>query len=109
MDINRITITGYAVDAPDFKAVESRTGGTLAKVTFRIGCTMSKDKSIFVQVTSFGDTAAKIGTHIVKGKRIGVDGKLNISSWKDDTGAWKYYTEVIAERIVFLDKKGDYE
>lgn len=60
---------------------------------------------MFVQVTAFGDTTVKVCTHIVKGKRLGVDGKLSISSWQDETGVWKTFVEIIADRIVFLDKK----
>ncbi len=104
MDINSITITGNAVAAPDYTSITTTTGKTIPKATFRIGTNPRKDFSMFISVCCFGDMAVNSATFITKGKKIGIEGRLEISGYTNKDGVKKYYTEIVANKIVFLDK-----
>ena len=45
-------------------------------------------------------------THLVKGSRVRVAGRLRTRSWEDDGGQRHYRTEVIASDVLFLDRRG---
>jgi single-strand DNA-binding protein len=48
--------------------------------------------------------------HLAKGRRIGVDGRLDWQSWEASDGSGKRSkVEVIANTVQFLDSRGDVE
>lgn len=104
MDMNSITITGNAVSAPDYTSITTATGKTIPKASFRIGTNPRKDFSMFVNICCFGDMAVNTATFITKGKKVGIEGRLEISGYTNKNGEKKYYTEIIANKLVFLDK-----
>lgn len=65
------------------------------------------DKPNFFDVKLFGPRAEAIAQHLTKGKRLGVDGRLDWSSWEGQDGAKRSKVEVVAFDIQFLDSRGD--
>lgn len=51
-----------------------------------------------------GENAAK---YLKKGSRVLIEGTLRVSQWETDNGEKKYRTEVVARKVIFLDKKGE--
>lgn len=67
-----------------------------------------EQKPMFIDVTFFGKTAELASEYCHKGSNILVDGRLELDTWDDrESGAKRSKHKVIAERIEFLDKKGD--
>ena len=66
------------------------------------------DKPNFFDVKVFGNQAEMLSQHLAKGRRIGVDGRLDWSSWEQD-GAKRSKVEVIAQSVQFLDSRQDGE
>ena len=56
-------------------------------------------------VVAWGKTAEVIEKYAVKGKEIGVSGKLKSSSYEDNEGVARYVTEVEANEILLLGVK----
>jgi single-strand DNA-binding protein len=50
------------------------------------------------------DLAAK---YLHKGSLIYVEGRLRTRSWEDKEGVKKFATEVVADNLIMLDKRGD--
>ncbi|MFN8188585.1 MAG: single-stranded DNA-binding protein [Gaiellales bacterium] len=67
------------------------------------------DKPNFFDVKLFGPRAESLSPHMTKGKRIGVDGRLDWSSWEAQDGSKRSKVEVVAFDIQFLDSRGDGE
>ena len=44
--------------------------------------------------------------YLVKGSRVSVEGKIQTRKFDGESGT-KYFTEIIADRVVFLDRKSD--
>jgi single-strand DNA-binding protein len=67
------------------------------------------DKPNFFDVKVFGNQAESLATHLSKGRRIGVDGRLDWSSWEAQDGSKRSKVEVVAFQVQFLDSRGDTE
>ena len=63
------------------------------------------EETEWFRVTLFGDRAERDSQYITKGKQLYVEGRLRTSSWDDDQGVRRYRTEVIANRVEFLDRR----
>ena len=50
---------------------------------------------------------AKAAAYLSKGSKIYVEGKMQTRKWKDSSGVEKYTTEVVVDRLEFLDSKKD--
>jgi single-strand DNA-binding protein len=46
-----------------------------------------------------------LSQHLAKGRRIGVDGRLDWSSWESQDGGKRSKVEVIAQSVQFLDSR----
>jgi single-strand DNA-binding protein len=67
------------------------------------------DKPNFFDVKIFGNQAEMLAQHLSKGRRIGVDGRLDWSSWEAQDGTKRSKVEVIAFQVQFLDSRQDGE
>ncbi len=58
----------------------------------------------FIRCVAWGKLAETIANNLSKGRRIGVEGRLNTYSYEKD-GRTVYVTEVVLSGMEFLDKK----
>ena len=58
-------------------------------------------------VVAWGKTADIIEKYVVKGKEIGVTGKLKTRTYTTDDGNQRYVTEIEANEILLLGSKND--
>lgn len=63
-----------------------------------------KEGADFPRVKIFGKQAENLHKYCIKGNRIGVEGRIHTDSYQSD-GRTVYVTEVIADRVEFLDYK----
>lgn len=57
----------------------------------------------FPKITVFGKQAENCEKYLPKGKKVAVQGRLQTGSYKNSQGQTVYTTDVIAERIEFLE------
>lgn len=65
--------------------------------------TKGEVESDFIPVIYFTDYADKLARHLEKGRMISVSGKIKIHSADGPNNQKKYYTDIIANNIDFLD------
>ncbi|HZU16376.1 MAG TPA: single-stranded DNA-binding protein [Candidatus Dormibacteraeota bacterium] len=58
------------------------------------------------RVVVFGDQAESVGQHLVKGQRVGVEGRLRPRTWEAPDGQRRTAVEVVATRVEFLNGPG---
>jgi len=58
-------------------------------------------------VVAWGKTAEIVEKYVVKGKEVGISGKLKTRSYTNDDNEQRYVTEVVADEILLLGSKGD--
>ena len=67
-----------------------------------------EQKPMFIDVTFFGKTAELVSEYCHKGSNVLVEGRLELDTWDDrESGAKRSKHKMLAEQVVFLDKKGD--
>ena len=66
----------------------------------------SKEQTEWHRVVVFGKLAELCREYLAKGRSIYVEGRLQTRSWDDKEGNKKYSTEVVAQTIQFLDRRG---
>ncbi len=100
-DLNSILIVGRLTADCEFKITPS--GKELAK--FRIANNRSfgqsdqqREETGFFDVLLWGKLAGAIKTYLVKGKQIGIQGRLQQSRWEQD-GQPRSRVEIVAENV----------
>ena len=66
-------------------------------------------KGEVVDVKVFGNQAEMLMNHLTKGRRVGIDGRLDWSSWEAQDGSKRSKVEVVAQDVQFLDSRQDGE
>ncbi len=59
------------------------------------------------RVSVFQRQAENCANYLAKGSLVYVEGSLQTRKWQDQQGQDRYTTEIKAQRVQFLDKKGD--
>ena len=56
----------------------------------------------FIRIATWNKQAELCERYLVKGRRVGVEGRLRSRSWDDDDGNRRTAVEVVASRVQFL-------
>ena len=110
--INKVFLIGRIGSPPEVKIIKDKN--TIIRFNIATNESYKKDgKKIKVtewhRIVVFGKLAKAIEDIIEKGRLIFVEGKLKTSQWEDKNNQKKYITEIIANKIRFLDKKSNNE
>jgi single-strand DNA-binding protein len=66
-----------------------------------------QERTEWHNIVAWQRLAEIIGEYVKKGSKLYVEGRLQTSSWDDkQSGEKKYRTEIVAQSIVLLDRKG---
>jgi single-strand DNA-binding protein len=57
-------------------------------------------------VVLFGIIAESAGKYLHKGSKVYIEGRLRTRKWQDKSGQDRWTTEVVGERVSYLDPKG---
>src|SRR5712691_740967 len=110
-DINRVTIVGRLTRDPELAHLPS--GTAVLKLGVAVNGRQKDeggnwiDKPNFFDVKVFGNQADALNNHLAKGRRVGVDGRLDWSSWEAQDGSRRSKVEVVANQVQFLDSRGE--
>jgi single-strand DNA-binding protein len=110
-DINRVTIVGRLTRDPELRSLPSGTSvlqlGVAVNGRQKDAAGNWSDKPNFFDVKVFGGQAEMLANNLAKGRRIGVDGRLDWSSWEAQDGTKRSKVEIVAQSVQFLDSKTD--
>jgi len=110
-DINRVTIVGRLTRDPELAHLPS--GTAVLKLGVAVNGRQKDeggnwiDKPNFFDVKVFGNQADALNNHLAKGRRVGVDGRLDWSSWEAQDGTKRSKVEIVAQAVQFLDSRGE--
>lgn len=109
MGINKVILLGNAAKEPTHTQLED--GTTTAKFalatteTFRLKNGESSSRTDWHTIIAWRGLADLAQKYIRKGSLLYVEGKLQHRSFDNKDGQKQYISEIIAERILLLDKK----
>lgn len=110
--LNRATILGNVTRDPESRTTTSGQN----VVSFGVATSRRwkdqqsgemKEATEFHNCVAWGKLAQTIGTYCHKGSKVFVEGRLQTRSWDGPDGKKNYRTEIIADNLILLDKKGD--
>ena len=106
--MNSVILIGRMTREADVR-YSAQTNMAVARFSLAVD-RQSKDKQAdFPNVIAFGKTAEIIERYTHKGSQIAVQGRIQTGSYQNKDGATVYTTDVVADRVKLLDKKGDYQ
>ena len=98
---NQCYITGNLGRDPEIKL--TKNGKPYCKFTiassFKSGY---KEYTEWVPVQVWGELAESCGDYLQKGKRVSIRGHFSTSSYQDDKGKKRYYTQIVAEQVAVV-------
>ena len=109
--LNRVMIIGRLGRDPELRYTQSGVAvcnlnlATDESYTDRDGNKVEKTE--WHRITAFQRTAENCANYLAKGSLVYVEGSLQTRKWQDQQGQDRYTTEIKADRVQFLDRKGD--
>lgn len=105
--MNRIVLLGRLTREPEVKTTP--TGKTVVVFSLAVDRPYKgrdgKAETDFINIVTWNKTAELVGTYVHKGERLLVEGRLQIRSYDGKDGQKHYVTEVIADRVEFIEKR----
>lgn len=112
-DLNRVTLIGRLTRDPELR--HARSGDAIASLRIAVNGRARDeggqwiDKPNFFDVSVFGRQAETVANYMAKGRRIGIDGRLQWREWEAQDGTKRQSVDVVANDVFFLDSRGDGE
>lgn len=100
--INKVVLIGRLTKKPDVRYTS--TGMAVANFTLAVTDIGNKEKVNFINIIAFDKLGESCVNHLDKGRLVAVDGSLRTRNWLDKNGRKRYATDVVASKVIFLDK-----
>lgn len=111
MNLNKAMIIGNVTRDPEVRTTPSgqtvTSFGVATNRRWKDQSGQQKEQVEYHNVVAWRKLADIIGQYVKKGSKIYVEGRLQTRSWDDQSGVKRYKTEIIAENMIMLDKKGE--
>lgn len=102
--MNNVSIIGRLTADPEMHTYDHE-GGKRSVANFRLAVDRpGTNEADFVNVVAFGATADALNEHVGKGRKVAVEGRIRSSEWETDAGDRRYGTEIVANRVDFLER-----
>lgn len=107
--MNTITLLGRLTKNPEARYTSTGKAVTLFTLAVNRPYTNSdgQREADFINCQAWGKTAEVVGNHVSKGDRLLAEGRLQIRSYTDKEGVKRYATEVVINRVEFIEQKKD--
>ena len=110
--LNRVLIMGNLGRDPELRYTPSQTAICSLNIATNEDWTdksgVRQKKTEWHRVVVWGKQGENVSKYLSKGSQVLVEGSLTTSSWDDaQTGQKRYKTEIKAQRVHFLDRKGE--
>ena len=110
--VNKVILVGNLGKDPEIKYTPS--GTAVAKFSlatnegYKDKSGQWQDRTEWHNIVAWQRLAEIVGEYVKKGSKVYIEGRLQTSSWDDkETGQKKYKTEIVANDLVLLDRRGD--
>lgn len=110
--LNRVILLGRLARNPELKYTQASEPIAVCRFTVAVNRPNTKDGDVtadFINCIAFRKRAENINRYFCKGSRIGIQGRLQVSSYTDQQGNKRYSTDVIVDDFEFVDTKAEIE
>ena len=109
VDLNKVFLAGRLTRDPELRYTAN--GTAVANLSLAVSRNYTakdgskKEEVAFVTIIAWGRQAETCGEYLSKGSSILVEGRLQLDSWKTNTGERRNQLKVISQRIQFLSTR----
>lgn len=107
--LNRVVLIGRLTKDPELKYTPSGTAVasfTLAVDRFRANAQGEREAD-FIPIVVWQKQAENVANYLGKGSLAAVDGRIQVRTYDDKEGQRRWVTEVVADSVRFLDRRGE--
>ena len=104
--MNSVILTGRLTRDPELRYTSGQNQMAVAKFSIAVDRPVRQGKereADFPRITVFGKQAENCEKYLAKGRMVGIQGRLQTGSYQDKDGKTVYTTDVIADRVEFLE------
>jgi single-strand DNA-binding protein len=109
--LNKIMVIGNVGTDPEMRYTPNGNPVT----SFRIATSRSynaqdgerREETEWFTVVAWNQLAEQVNQYLAKGRRAYVEGRLHSHSFQGNDGQMRFRNEIIANRVLFLDRAGD--
>ena len=103
--MNKVILKGRLARDVDLRTTPS--GKSVAQATIAVDRWGKDQPADFIPLVIWGQQAETFARYLYKGREVLVEGRMQVRSYDDKTGAKRYVTEVIVENFEFCGSKND--
>lgn len=104
MSINKVILTGRLGQDPELR--NTTTGKAVATFSLAVTDNYNREVTHWLNVVVWNKQAENCSAYLSKGSLVGVEGRIQTRNYENKEGRKVYVTEVVADRVEFLDSKG---
>lgn len=105
--MNSVNLTGRLTRDPEVRyTADQKAVARFSIAVDRYTRPGEEKQADFPNIVAFGKTAERVETFLNKGRMVGISGHIQTGSYVNKDGVKVFTTDVIAERVDFLDSKG---
>lgn len=108
--LNRATILGNVTRDPEMRTTATGqavcTIGVATNYQWTDAQGQKQERVEFHNIVAWRKLAEIVGQYVRKGSKVYVEGRIQTRDWQDQQGVKRYRTEIIADNLIMLDKKG---
>ncbi len=111
MSLNRVQLIGNLTRDPEMKQIPGgqvvTSFGVATNLTWTDQSGEKQSKVEFHNIVAWRKLAEICGQYLKKGSKVFVEGRLQTRDWEGEDGVKRYRTEIVADNMIMLDRKGD--
>lgn len=101
--MNNVTLIGRTTREVELRYTTSQTAVARFSIAISRPTKDGEKKADFPSIIVFGKQAENCEKYLAKGRLVGIQGRLQTGSYEKNDGSKVYTTDVIAERVEFLE------
>lgn len=102
--MNQVILIGRLTRDPELRFTAG-SGKAVATFTLAVDRPFSREKQAdFFRIVVWGKTGENCANYLAKGRLVAVQGRLQNNNYETQTGEKRYMTEIVADRVEFLER-----
>ena len=110
MSLNRVQLIGNLTRDPEVKQIPGgqtvATFGVATNFSWKDSAGNRQTKVEFHNIVAWRKLAEICGQYLKKGGKVFIEGKIQTRDWEAEDGTKRYRTEIVADNMIMLDRKG---
>ncbi|WP_094607703.1 Single-stranded DNA-binding protein A [Sporomusa silvacetica DSM 10669] len=101
--MNKVILVGRVVQSPDIRYTQN--GKAVCSFSVAVNYqTKVREETDYIDCVAWDTLAETVGVHLVKGRKVVVEGRLHVRRLDGEDGQKRKVTEVVVRDVEFMDR-----